>query len=209
MLFWLFATVWALAVACGPARAANSSSEPDRVRPPEQSAKTPTAASTSSAENQDNSTPFGAFSNNKNRGPVNIQSNSMTMDYKHNTVVFNGNVHATQADGVLDSDTLKVLYGKDFKEVQQMFADGNVRLSQGARWCTSDHGVMNQKAQTVVLTGDPVCHNENDQITGQKITVHTDTGKSDVEGGVKAVIFPRDQKNRDNKSAPEPLPTGP
>ncbi len=208
-LIWLFAATCVLTIARRPACAGNPPAELDPVRAPEQAAKSSTTVSPSLADDQNNNSPFGAFTNNKNRGPVNIQSNSMTMDYKHNTVVFSGNVHATQADGVLDSDTLKVLYGKDFKQVQQMFADGNVRLSQGVRWCTSDHGVMNQAAQTIVLTGNPVCHNENDQITGEKITVHTDTGKSDVEGGVKAVIFPRDQKNRDNKAAPGPTPTGP
>ena len=208
-LIWPFAIITVLALASAPARAANpSDAQPDPVRTAARAVKSSTLATASNSDDQKNSSPFGAFTN-KNRGPVNIQSNSMTMDYKHNTVVFSGNVHATQADGVLDSDSLKVLYGKDFKEVQQMFADGNVRLSQGVRWCTSDHGVMNQAAQTIVLTGNPVCHNENDQITGEKITVHTDTGRSDVEGGVKAVIFPRDQKNRDNRTAPEPTPTGP
>jgi lipopolysaccharide transport protein LptA len=147
--------------------------------------------------------PFGSFESSRNRGPVNIQSQSLTMNYKDDTVLFHGNVYATQADGQLSSNTLNVKYGKDFHEVEEMTADGNVRISQGLRWCTSDHGVMNQAQHTVVLTGDPVCHDANDQISGTKITVHLDTGKSEVEGGVKAVIFPRDSKTRDNKAAPE------
>jgi lipopolysaccharide export system protein LptA len=60
--------------------------------------------------------------------------------------------------------------------------------------------VQNQAAHTVVLTGSPVCHNANDQISGTKITVHTDTSKSEVEGGVKAVVFPREAKSRDNRA---------
>lgn len=155
-----------------------------------------------SADQTDNS-PFGSFETSRNRGPVHIQSQSLTMKYKENTVLFTGDVHATQADGQLTSNTLNVKYGKDFHEIQEMIADGNVRISQGLRWCTSDHGVMNQAQHTVVLTGDPVCHDENDQISGTKITVHLDTGKSEVEGGVKAVIFPRDSKTRDNKAAPD------
>jgi len=145
--------------------------------------------------------PFGAFDNTKNRGPVNIHSDSLALDYKGNTVTFIGHVHATQADGQLTSKTLKVNYGKDFHEVQQMFADGDVRMSQGTQWCTSDHTVQNQAAHTVVLTGNPVCHDGNDQISGTKITVHTDTSKSEVEGGVKAVVFPRESKTSDNQKA--------
>jgi lipopolysaccharide export system protein LptA len=151
------------------------------------------------AQGDENATPFGAFGG-SNRGPVNIQSDSLSLDYKNTTTTFNGNVHATQADGVLISDKLIVKHGKDFNDVQRMFAEGNVRISQGLRWCTSDHAVLDQKAHTVVLTGSPVCHDAGDQIAGNKITVHLDSGKSDVEG-VKAVIFPRQSKTRDNEAS--------
>ncbi len=143
-------------------------------------------------------TPFGAFENSKNRGPVNIQSDSLALDYKNSAVLFTGKVHATQADGQLTSNTLNVKYGKDFHEVQDMIADGDVHISQGLRWCTSGHMVMNSALHTAILTETPVCHDANDQISGTKITVHTDSGKSEVEGGVKALIFPHDSKTRDN-----------
>jgi lipopolysaccharide transport protein LptA len=159
------------------------------------------AASASKANPSTNSGPFGAFDNTKNRGPVNIQSESMSLDYKGNSVTFIGHVHATQADGVLTSKTLQVKYGKDFKDVQQMIADGDVRMSQGVQWCTSDHTVQDQTLHTVVMTGNPVCHNDKDQIAGSKITVHTDTSISEVEGGVKAVVFPHEGKTSDNQKA--------
>jgi lipopolysaccharide export system protein LptA len=150
----------------------------------------------SSEKNDSDGSPFGAFGNPK-RGPVNIQSDTMSLDYPKGLVLFRGHVHAVQADGVLLSDTLDVKYGKDFHDVQEMLANGNVRISQGLRWCTSDHGVLNQVDHTVVLTGSPVCHNGNDQIAGTKITVHLDSNRSEVEG-VKAVIFPREGETRDN-----------
>ncbi|MBV8450692.1 MAG: hypothetical protein JOZ29_00260 [Deltaproteobacteria bacterium] len=123
----------------------------------------------------------------------------MALDYKQNAVRFSGHVHASQADGALTSNTLNVKYGKDFHEVQNLAADGNVHISQGARWCTSDHAVMDQRQHTVVLTGAPICHDARDQIAGTRITVHLDTGKSDVEGA-KAVIFPQPSKTRDNEA---------
>ena len=73
--------------------------------------------------------PFGSTQ----KGPVNIQSDGLDLDYKNNWVLFHGHVHAVQAGGVLTSDTLRVKYGKDFSEVQQMVADGNVRITQGTR----------------------------------------------------------------------------
>ena len=38
-----------------------------------------------------------------------------------------------------------------------------------------------------------------DQIAGTRITVHLDTGKSDVEAA-KAMIFPQQSKTRDNEA---------
>ena len=158
--------------------------------------KTDSGAKTGS---EGDATPFGSFGG-SNRGPVNIQSDSLSLDYKQTTTTFIGHVHATQADGVLTADKLIVKHGKDFNDVQQMLAEGDVRISQGLRWCTSDHAVLNQAAHTVVLTGSPICHDANDQIAGSKITVHLDSGKSEVEG-VKALIFPRQSKTRDNEAS--------
>jgi lipopolysaccharide export system protein LptA len=153
---------------------------------------------TGDSKNEGNQTPFGSLGS-SNRGPINIQSDSLALDYKKNIVQFIGHVHATQADGVLTSNTLNVKYGKDFHEVQHMDADGNVHISQGVRWCTSDHAVMNQGQHIVILTGSPICHDAQDQIAGTRITVHLDTGKSDVEAA-KAVIFPQQSKTRDNEA---------
>ncbi len=145
-----------------------------------------------------NDTPFGSLGS-SNRGPISIQSDSLALDYKQNAVLFNGHVHANQADAQLTSNTLRVKYGKDFHEVQDMAADGNVRISQGVRWCSSERAVMNQSQHTVTLTGSPICHDGGDQIAGTRIIVHLDTGKSDVEAA-KAMIFPQQSKTRDNEA---------
>ena len=81
-----------------------------------------------------------------------------------------------------------------------MVADQNVRMSQGTRWATGDRAVLDQANHTVILTGSPVVHDGDDEVTGSKITVHLDTGKSEVEGA-RAMFFPNDQKTRDNKKA--------
>ena len=184
------------------AAAEDSSTSADATTSPPESSSSTTHQQTPGKNAQSApDSPFAAFATSKNRGPVSIQSESLTLDYKGNSVLFQGNVHATQADGQLSSKTLNVKYGKDFHEIQEMVAEGNVRLSQGLRSCTGEHGVMNQAAHTVILTGNPVCHDNKDQISGDKIIVHLDTGKSEVEGGVKAVIFPREAKTRDNEAS--------
>jgi lipopolysaccharide export system protein LptA len=144
--------------------------------------------------------PFSSLQFSGNKGPINIKSDTLDLDYKGNVVVFRGHVHAMQGDALLTSDTLTVNYLKDFRQVKGMVANGNVRMSQGTRFATGDHGVLDQAKHTVTLTGNPVVHDGDDEVSGTKITVHLDTSKSEVEGA-RAVFFPKEQKTRDNKTA--------
>lgn len=150
-------------------------------------------------KDKDTNNPFSSLQFAGNKGPVDIKSDALDLDYKGNVVTFRGHVHAVQADAVLTSDTLTVTYGKDFHEVKEMVANNNVRMSQGTRWATGDRAVLDQARHTVTLTGSPVVHDGEDQVAGTKITVHLDTGKSEV-AGARAVFFPKDQKTRDNNT---------
>jgi lipopolysaccharide transport protein LptA len=138
---------------------------------------------------------FGGMQFGNSKAPINIKSNSMSLDYQNHSVLWIGNVHATQADSQLTSNQLRVNYfDKDFKQMKDMVADGNVRLSQGTRWATGQHGVMDQTKRTVVLTGSPVAHDGNDQITGCKITVYLNTSQSVVDCA-HAVLFPHSDES--------------
>lgn len=161
---------------------------------------TPNTARTKASSDQSGDavdSPFGGFGGKSNHGPININSDQLNLDYKNNTVLFTGHVHAVQSGSELTSNTLQVKYGKDFHQVQEMIADGNVRMSQGQRWATGDHAVLDESKHTMVLTGNPVVHDGRDQIAGTVITVFLQTGKSEVEHP-KAVIFPREAKSQDN-----------
>ncbi len=161
--------------------------------------KDASAGSKGDQDSQGQDAPFSSLQFSGNKGPIDIRSDALDLDYKGNVVTFRGHVHAAQADALLTSDTLTVTYGKDFHEVKEMVANANVRMSQGTRWATGDHAVLDQAKHIVILTGSPVVHDGEDQVTGSKITVHLDTGKSEVEGA-RAVFFPAEQKTRDNKT---------
>lgn len=147
-------------------------------------------------DSQAGSAPFGGFESSSNHGPINIKSETMSFDYKNNVVVFSGHVHADQSGSELTSNTLHVQMNKQ-SQIQEMIADGNVRMSQGQRWATGDHAVLDENVHTLVLTGSPVVHDGKDQIAGTKITVHLQTNISEVTDP-KAVIFPRESKRPNN-----------
>jgi lipopolysaccharide transport protein LptA len=147
--------------------------------------------------------PFAGMNFGNQKGPTNIKSDTGTLDYKNKMVLFNGHVHAVQAGGDLTSDSLKVQYGQDFNDIRMMYADGNVRMSQGTtQWITADHAVLDQSTHVLTFHGNPVAHDGEDQITGSTIKVDLITGKSTVENP-RVVIFPRESKNPDNVDAPD------
>jgi lipopolysaccharide export system protein LptA len=159
-----------------------------------EAAKEPGKAKDSGSEGGDN----GAFPGlTSSKGPINIKSDTLSLDYKGKAVLFSGHVHAVQSGSELTSDKLHIDYEQNFKDVKDMTADGNVRIVQGGRWATSDHAVLNQKIHSVVMTGNPVVHDGPDQIAGDRITVYLDTGKSVVEHA-HALIFPRQSQTPDN-----------
>ncbi|MGH7865972.1 MAG: LptA/OstA family protein [Candidatus Binataceae bacterium] len=132
--------------------------------------------------------------------PIHIASDKLSLDYENKLITFSGHVRADQATGQITSDSMRVKWGSGFNDVQEMVADGNVRVSQGTRYATGERAALDQTQRTVTLTGNPVVHDGRDQITGRKITVFLDTGRSVVEGA-RAVIFPRGSNPSDNSSA--------
>jgi len=134
------------------------------------------------------------------RGPIDIRSDTLDLDYKAHTVLYRGQVHATQGTASLTSDSLQVLYNGDFKDLKQAIAAGNVRVSQGGRWATSDRAELDQVNHTVVMTGNPVMHDGPDQVAGSRILIYLDSQKSVVEKA-HAVLFPNKSENsEDHKS---------
>ncbi len=145
--------------------------------------------------------PFAGLNFGNQKGPTDIQSDTGTLDYQKKVALFVGHVHAVQAGGDLTSNTLKVQYGQDFNDIRMMYADGDVRMSQGLRWITSDHAVLDQSTHILTFFGNPVAHDQKDQITGSTIKVDLVSGKSTVDKP-RVIIFPREGKNPDNVNAP-------
>jgi lipopolysaccharide export system protein LptA len=169
--------------------------------------KTTASAKDASADSAAGVSPFAGFENSSNHGPINIKSDTMSFDYKKNVVVFSGHVHAVQTGNELSSNSLNVRMDKN-SQIQEMIADGNVRMSQGQRWATGDHAVLDENLHTLVLTGSPVVHDGKDQIAGTKITVFLQTNKSEVVEP-RAVIFPHESKRPNNSEGPPRAPAKP
>jgi lipopolysaccharide export system protein LptA len=190
----------ALAPSTTASAAAGTSTTPPRaeMRRPAKAAKGATSVASKGSASDGFSFPGVDFSGGSS--PIDIKADKLALDYENKLITWSGHVRATQANGQVTSDRMRVTWGQNFNDVKEMIAEGNVRVSQGTRYATSEQATFDQLNRTVVLTGNPVVHSGRDQITGSKITVFLDTGRSVVEGA-RAVIFPSSSVATDNETA--------
>ena len=104
--------------------------------------------------------------------PIKITGDTFSFHNNERYVVWSGHVRVNNATSQVTSNTVRLNFGKDLNDIQEILADGNVRISQGTRWATGDQAILNQNKHTVTLTGPPVVPDGQEQIAGTKITVH-------------------------------------
>jgi len=144
--------------------------------------------------------------------PIHIEADRMESFDRSSEVLFSGRVEATQGDIVMHAEAMTVNYvqtdaadaGKQVgpsqsRQVEKLFAKGNVKIVSKAGWVatgkTVDYYASERKA---ILIGDAKVWQENNMVTGDKIILYLDEGKSIVERDpqqekgqrVKAFIYP-------------------
>lgn len=145
--------------------------------------------------------------------PIQIESDHMLSMQKENTVFFSGKVEAKQEDLVIHSDEMTVYYneknpetdtqklgGTKSKDVERIFAEGNVEITQLEWVATGDAAEYFSNERKVILTGKAKVWQDNNLVTGNKVVMYLDEGKSVVERStdkgerVKAFFYPDSDK---------------
>ena len=120
-------------------------------------------------------------------------------------IEFVGNVKATQADGIITSDRLKIIYDaddiknktRDLKKVsiEKIIASGNVKIVTDNLIAETERAEYTIKSKVLVLLGEQSRVSQGGHsITGTKFTLHRNEGKLTVESGeknrIKAILQP-------------------
>lgn len=131
--------------------------------------------------------------------PITIKSNELAADNKGKTAVFTGKVTAKQGDVTILSDKLTVRYSDKKEDVEQIQADGNVRIVQQNRTGYANKALYDSKAGRITLSGgNPRVTQGANTITGETITYYIDEDRSIVTGGskerVEMTIHPQPRK---------------
>lgn len=115
-------------------------------------------------------------------GPLVIKSDSLKADGRAGTAVFSGSVVATGDDLYMSADIMRVKYAKSGGALEQIIAEGSVKLVRSERVVTSEHVVYSALARTMVFTGSPRVVEGSNVLIGTKIVYMLDEDVYEVEG---------------------------
>jgi len=167
---------------------------------------------------------FGSHKSSKE--PITITSDTLEFDNKNNIVVYRGDVLAVQADVKIRSDVLTITFeprrpsepkpskpatvtepGQGAQRIREVIATGAVHIDQGTRYATGGRAVFEQSERTIVLTENPVLHDGQNEVAGERVIVYLDENRSEVKGGnrrVKAVLYPSKKEGKPRSGVEEP-----
>lgn len=131
--------------------------------------------------------------------PIIIKSNELTADNKGKKAIFTGKVTAKQGDITILSDKLTIHYSDKKEDVEQVEAEGNVRIVQQNRTGFASKALYDSKEGRIFLSGgNPKVTQGANTITGETITYYIDEDRSIVTGSpkerVEMTIHPQTRK---------------
>ena len=138
--------------------------------------------------------------------PVRITSDRVDSDQKGRWVNFTGNVQATQDDGTIWADSLKVYYqpadgqSESAGTIEKMIAEGNVKIvfDGETKTATAEKAVYTAGDKVLVLTGGkPKVWSGKNFVQGKEITLFQKEGRTLVKGSetdrVEATFYTQEE----------------
>lgn len=128
--------------------------------------------------------------------PIVIDADRMEALRKEGLVIFSGNVVARQDNSVQTADRMEVYLDDKGERVLRIISTGNVKIvTEDCRTGTARRAEYYDDEQRLVLIGDAKVWQDENVVTGERITIYLAEDRSTVEGGtrdrVKSVFYPR------------------
>lgn len=139
----------------------------------------------------------GAADPAENKSPITISSDTLEINRKARVAVYRGNVAANDRGRGISilADQIEFFFDERMEEVERALAVGNVRLSYGERRGVAERAEYFPAESRAVLVGHPKVWQNNDVVSGCKITLLLRDDRSQVDGcegeRVNAVLYPK------------------
>lgn len=124
--------------------------------------------------------------------PVEVISNSLSIDQTNGNAVFEGDVIVVQGDLRMAAARVEVIYTETdgVRAVQDVIATGGVLITRGPDAAEGDTALYEVPKAFLTMTGDVLVTQGASIISGDEMVVDMTTGMGTVDGRVRTVLTP-------------------
>jgi len=122
--------------------------------------------------------------------PVEVTSDSLSVDQSDGSAIFTGNVLVKQGDMRMTAATIRVEYADGSQGIERLHASGGVTLVSPSDAAEADDAVYDIESGNVVMTGNVLMTQGAAAISGNTLTVNLKDGTGTVTGNVKTIFTP-------------------
>ena len=124
--------------------------------------------------------------------PVEVTSDSLSLDQSNGRAVFEGNVIIVQGDLRMAAGRVEGVYSDtdDGRSVDSVLATGGVLVTRGEDAAEGTQARYDIAAALLTMTGDVLVTQGATAIAGDSMTVDMNTGNGTVDGRVRTVLDP-------------------
>jgi lipopolysaccharide export system protein LptA len=138
--------------------------------------------------------------------PVDVEADRLESNQKDGLVIFTGNVIARHNNSTQYADRMEVYLDPGGDRVLRTVSTGTVRIiTRNCRTGTAQRAEYYDAEQKVILIGDARVWEDENVVTGERITIFIAEDRSLVEGGaqgrVKGLFYPRREGEAANRPA--------
>ncbi len=126
--------------------------------------------------------------------PVEVTSDSLSVDQADGAALFTGNVLVVQGDMRMTAGMIRVEYSDDGTGIDRLHGTGGVTLVSPTDAAEAAEAVYTIASGTVVMTGNVLLTQGNAAISGEKLTVNLTDGTGTMTGRVKTIFTPGQKK---------------
>jgi lipopolysaccharide export system protein LptA len=140
-----------------------------------------------------------ALKGHNSNAPVDVTADRIEVQDRADRALFVGNVHATQAELVLDTDRLTVAYSNKpgasgatssaagGVQIHRLDAAGGVVVHSPSETAKGDLGIYDLDRKLITIIGNVRLTQKDNLVTGQRLVINLDTGRAVVDGGPPGV----------------------
>lgn len=134
---------------------------------------------------------FGGVAHDSDQ-PVEVTSDSLSIDQSTGRAVFEGNVIIVQGDLRMAAGRVEVVYSEtgDARSVEEVIATGGVLVTRGTDAAEGTEARYDITAALLTLTGDVLVTQGATAIAGDSMVIDMTTGNGTVDGRVRTVLDP-------------------